>query len=333
VSGVVRWGIVGAGGIAATVGADINASEGSRVVAVASRDLGRASALASRLGAPQAYGSYRALMVDPTVDVVYIATTHAQHHSAAMDALNAGKPVLVEKPMALNAAQANEIVDLAAERGLLCLEGMWTRLNPVVRAIARIVDSGELGELRTVRADLSHSFAYGPKHRLFDREAGGGSLLDLGVYPAALAWLLLGRPDAVRAAAVLAPTGVDASASQWWSYADGRSAQLTCSAVSEAGSTATLVGTRGWIEIAAPVFCPDTFTVCTAAGSRIVRLPRPTGNGYGLEVAEVEACLANGLAESAAMPVAAAIGVLEQLDEARRQIGVRYPMEEDGWDY
>jgi len=329
VAGRVRWGILGAGGIAATVGADVAASPGSRVVAVAARDVDRARGLAGRLGAPHAYGSYDELVADPEVDVVYVATTHAQHHAAALTALRAGKPVLVEKPIALNARQGREIAEAAAERGLLCLEGMWTRLNPAFAAIRDVIASGEIGEVRALRVDLSHPFAYDPKHRLFDPQVGGGALLDLGVYPAAIAWWLLGRPDGVQAEATLAATGVDAAASMCWTYDDGRVAQLTCSAVSSAGSTATLVGTRGWIETAGMVFRAEEFTVCTAAGSRTQRHPLPAGNGYGLEVAEVEKCLADGVTDSLAMPLADSLGVLEVLDEARRQVGVRYPNEED----
>jgi predicted dehydrogenase len=325
----IRWGILGAGGIAATVGADVAASASSRVVVVGSRDLGRARALAGTLGAPRAYGSYDELVIDPGVDVVYVATTHAQHHAAALAALRAGKPVLVEKPIALNARQGREIAALAAARHLLCLEGMWTRLNPAVRRVAQLVAAGEIGEVRTVRADLSHVFDYDPKHRLFDPEAGGGALLDLGVYAAAFAWLLLGRPDSVTAIATLAPTGVDAADSLWWTYNDGRSAQLTCSAVTDAGSTATVVGSEGWIDVAGPIFRTEEITVCTAAGSRTERHPLPVGHGYGLEVAEVEDLLAAGATDSAVMPLADSLGVLAVLDEARRQIGVRYPGEEE----
>ena len=325
----VRWGILGAGGIAAAVGSDVAASSGSVVAAVASRDVGRARALADRLGARSAYGSYDELVADPGIDVVYVATTHAQHRDAALLALRAGKPVLVEKPIALNARQGREIAAVAAERGLLCLEGMWTRLNPTVKRIQQVIASGEIGEVRAVRVDLSHVFDYDPRHRLFDPGVGGGALLDLGVYPAALAWLLLGRPDGIEASGTKAPTGVDASDSMLWTYDDGRFAQLTCSAVTDAGSTATILGTRGWIEAAAMIFRTEEITVCTAAGGRTERHPLPAGNGYGLEVDEVERCLADGRTDSGDMPLEASLGVLEVLDEARRQVGVRYAGEEE----
>lgn len=320
----VRWGILGAGGIAATVGADIAASPGSVVAAAGSRDGARASALAARLGAPRAYGAYAELVADPDVDIVYVATTHAQHHAAALAALRAGKPVLVEKPLALNARQAREIAQTARDRGLLCLEAMWLRVNPAVQAARAIVAAGQIGELRAVRADLSHVFGYDPAHRLFDPLAGGGALLDLGVYPAALVWALLGRPDRVSAVGTLAATGVDASSAMTWTYAGGQVAQITCSSVSASGSTATLVGTQGWIEIAAPLFRSEQLTVCGRAGGVITQFPLPPGNGYGLEVAEVEHCLRSGATTSTAMPLDDGIGVLGVLDEARRQLGVRY---------
>ncbi|WP_448061754.1 Gfo/Idh/MocA family protein [Cellulomonas hominis] len=329
----LRWGILGAGGIAATVGADIAASPGSVVAAVGSRDRGRAADLAARLGGPagggRAYGGYEELVADPDVDVVYVATTHAQHHGAALTALRSGKPVLVEKPVALNARQAREIAQTAQDRGLLCLEAMWLRVNPAVQAVQAIVAAGEIGELRAVRADLSHVFDYEPAHRLFDPSAGGGALLDLGVYPAALVWALLGRPDAVSAVGTLAPTGVDASSAMAWTYADGPVAQITCSSVTASGSTATLVGTHGWIELAAPLFRSEQVTVCDRDGGRTVRYPLPPGNGYGLEVAEVEHCLRTGATRSTAMPLDDGIGVLEMLDEARRQLGVRYDADEE----
>jgi predicted dehydrogenase len=311
------------------VGADVAASPDSCVVAVGSRDGARAQALADTLGAARAYPSYEELVADADVDVVYVATTHAQHHRAALAALDAGKPVLVEKPIALNARQGRQIAATAADRGLLCLEGMWTRLNPTVKRIEDVIASGEIGDVRAVRIDLSHRFEYDPRHRLFDPEVGGGALLDLGVYPAALAWLLLGRPDGIQASATLAPTGVDASDSMLWTYSDGRFAQLTCSAVGESGSTATILGTRGWIEAAGMIFRTEEMSVCTAAGGRTERHPLPPGNGYGLEVLEVEKCLAAHRTDSADLPLAASLGVLEVLDEARRQIGVRYPGEEE----
>jgi len=325
----LRWGIIGAGGIAHTVGADIAASAGSVVAAVASRDAARAGSLAAELGSARAYGSYEALVADPDVDVVYVATTHAHHLEPALLALQAGKPVLVEKPIGLNARQARVLQGAARAKGLLCLEGMWMRLNPTAMAAWAAVARGEIGDVVAVRADVSHRFDYDPEHRLFDPAQGGGALLDLGVYAAAFALPLVGRPDSVRVAGTLAPTGVDESVVITWTSTTGRVATLTCSSISEGGSGATVIGTRGWIEVAGPLYRTEALTVSTAAGSRTERRPLPAGNGYGLEVAEVERCLASGETESRLMPLADGISVLEVLDEARRQLGVRYQADEE----
>ncbi len=328
-SATLRWGILGAGGIARTVGADIAASPGSAVAAVASRDAARAAILAGELGADRSYGGYDALVADPDVDVVYVATTHAQHRDAALLALAAGKPVLVEKPLGVNAREGREIRAAAQAHGLLCLEGMWLRLNPTARALWAAVGGGEIGEMVALRADLSHRFDYDPRHRLFDPAVGGGALLDLGVYLAAFVLPLIGPPCSVQATATLAPTGVDASVVMTLTSQAGQTATLTCSSTTEGGSGATVIGTRGWAELHGPLFRTERLTVSTAHGSRAEARALPDGNGYGLEVAEVERCLAAGETDSRLMPLADAVAALEVLDEARRQIGVRYPADEE----
>jgi predicted dehydrogenase len=325
----VRWGILGAGGIAHTVGADIAASPASVVAAVASRDASRSASLAAALGAGRVHDSYEALVADPDVDVVYVATTHAQHHGPALLALRARKPVLVEKPICVNAREARDLQTVASASGLLCLEGMWLRLNPTAQAAWAVVAAGEIGEVVAVRADVSHRFDYHPGHRMFDPAQGGGALLDLGVYAAAFALPLTGRPGNVRATGTMAPTGVDASVVMTWTSVSGAVATLTCSSTTEGGSGATIIGTAGWIEVAGPLFRTETLTVSTSAGSRTETRPLPAGNGYSLEVEEVERCLAAGETDSRLMPLAAGIEVLEALDEARRQLGVRYQADEE----
>ena len=158
----VRWGILGAGQIASTVGADIAASPHSEIVAVGARDAGRAADFARRLGIPRSYGSYDDLVADPEIDVVYIATTHAQHHEHALLALRAGKPVLVEKAFTLTARQARDVVVEARSRDLFCMEAMWMRLNPLIQQAVEIAHSGRIGELTGVRGDLSKHFPFDP---------------------------------------------------------------------------------------------------------------------------------------------------------------------------
>jgi predicted dehydrogenase len=323
----IRWGILGAGWIADYVAPDIAASDGSVLGAVAARDGARAAAFAERHGVARSYGSYDELVADPDLDVIYVATTHSHHHQHALLALEAGKPVLVEKAFTLNAREAREVVAVARSRRLFCMEAMWMRFNPLIVQAQHLVSSGGIGELVNVRGDYSKRFTYDPTHRLFDLSVGGGALLDLGVYPLTFAWLFLGRPDSVQAAGVLSPTGSDATAAVQWSYESGRVAQIHTSAVRESPFGALVVGTEGWLRLDTPLHLPDTMTIHTADGEQVVTGELP-GHGYGLEVAEVERCLRAGELESPVVPLDETVAILETIDEARRQIGVRYPADE-----
>src|SRR6266542_1835359 len=301
----VRWGILGAGGIAATVGADIAATPGNEVVAVGSRDAARAAAFAGTLQIPRSYGSYADLVDDDDLDVVYVATTHGQHHEHALLALGAGKPVLVEKAFTLNARQAREVVAEARRRDLFCMEAMWMRLNPLIRTARQIASSGRIGELISVHADLSHRFEFDPSHRLYDPDAGGGALLDLGVYPATFGWLFLGRPDTVQAT--------------------GAFAQLSCTAVGQNPLTGVVTGTAGWISTEGWIARPTSITVHDSDGEHVLPEPPLAGNGYQPEIVEVERCLRAGELESPEVPLDDTVAILEVLDEVRAQVGVTYP--------
>ena len=323
----VRWGILGAGNIASIVGADIAASAHSEIVAVGARDAGRAAEFASRRGIPRSYGSYAELVADTDVDVVYIATTHGQHLEHALLTLRAGKPALVEKAFTLNARQAREVVAEARARDLFCMEAMWMRLNPLIVRAREIAASGRIGDLIGVRADLSKRFDYDPEHRLFDLAAGGGALLDLGVYPVNFAWIILGRPDTVQAVGGLSPTGSDATVALQWGYADGRFAQIQSSALGDNPYTGLITGTGGWIHVEARLHRPEAITVCTAEGPEVIRADSP-GNGYRPEVSEVERCLRTGETESPLVPLDDTVAILELIDDARAQIGVHYPADQ-----
>jgi predicted dehydrogenase len=326
----IRWGILGAGGIAATVGSDIAATPGNVLQAVAARDADRAAAFAQAWGVTRSYGSYADLLTDDEVDVVYIATTHGQHHEQALEVLRAGKPLLVEKAFTLNARQAREVVAEARARRLFCMEAMWTRLNPLIRQAVEIAQSGRIGDVVAVRADLSRHFEFDATHRLFDLVAGGGALLDLGVYPATVTWLFLGRPDTVQAVGSLAATGSDLTTAMQWAYRDGRVAQVFCSAAGESPLAVLVSGTAGWLQVEPRIHRPLRLIVQDASGQEVIEGEPAAGNGYGLEVAEVARCLRAGELESPLVPLDETVAILEVLDEARRQVGVRYAADEEG---
>jgi predicted dehydrogenase len=325
----IRWGILGAGAIAATVSVDIAATPGNVLHAVGARDAGRAADFAATYGVAHSYGSYTELVADPDVDVVYVATTHGQHRDHALLALRAGKPVLVEKAFALNARQALEVVTEARARRLFCMEAMWTRLNPLIRRAVEIAHSGRIGELIGVRGDLSRHFPYDETHRLYDLAAGGGALLDLGIYPVTVAWLFLGRPDTVQAFGALSPTGSDVTTAMQWGYDDGRVAQLYCSAAGDSPLAAVVTGTGGWISIEPRIHRPRRIVVHDADGDEVIDAADEPGNGYGYEVIEVARCLRNGELESPVVPLDETVAIMEVLDDTRRLIGVRYPVDDE----
>ena len=220
----------------------------AEVVAIGSRSVERASEFASKHGAGQGYTYDDLAAAD--VDVVYIATPHPQHHALAIAALEAGKPIVVEKAFTASLADTNEIVDLARARGVFCMEAMWTRFQPAVIEAKRLVADGAIGDLVAVQADLGAFRAYDPTSRLFAPELGGGATLDLGVYVISIAQHFLGTPDSVTASGTRYPNGVDASAVIHLSYDDGRAASLACALTTESPGRAVVWGTGGSIEIA-----------------------------------------------------------------------------------
>jgi predicted dehydrogenase len=324
VSNEIRWGIVGPGRIAESVMPDFAHTPDARAVAVASRSQERADAFAARHGLERAYGSYAEIVADPDVDVLYLATPHPQHHALAMSALRAGKAVLVEKAFTATTAGATEVVELARETGTFAMEAMWTRFQPAVVELQRLVADGAIGEVRSVQADLGVAREYDPVDRLFALELGGGALLDLGVYVVSFAQMLLGTPDRVVATGSVFPSGADAEAAILLGYDDGRNAALTTSLRYALPGTARVVGTTGWIDVLPRFHHPQTI-VLHRAGAEPEEITRPqTGAGYAHELIEVTECLRAGRTESAVMPLADTLAVQDVLGRAADQLGVRH---------
>jgi predicted dehydrogenase len=204
-----RWGIVGTGAMADVFAQGLADAPGAKLVAVASRTQSRAQAFAERHGVARAHQGCAALAVDPGVDLVYIATPHSDHHASAMAMLEAGKPVVCEKPFSMDAREAREVIALARRRRLFCMEAMWMRFMPAVRELVSRLRAGDIGEMRSATIELGHPAVFDPSHRVFDPALGGGALLDLGCYVVSFALLLFGPPTSVKSQVTLAPNGVD----------------------------------------------------------------------------------------------------------------------------
>jgi predicted dehydrogenase len=325
----LRWGVIGTGGIAARFMADLALLPDAEVVAVGSRSAVGAAGFADRFQIPHRHGSYAELVADPQVDVVYIATPHPFHAEHALLAISAGKPVLVEKPFAMDAYQARTVADAAKGAGVFCMEAMWTRFLPHMERIRELLAEGALGNVLALSADLGMRFEPKPEHRLFAPGLGGGALLDLGIYPFSFASMVLGPPATVRALATQAFTGVDQTTSAVLTYPAGAHAVLTCSSAATTPVHAWVAGSEGRIEIDRPWYSATSFTLIRADG-RTERFVTPAGvvvdraKGMRFEAAEVGRCLREGLLESPVMPLDETVSIIGTLDEVRDQIGLSY---------
>ncbi len=327
VTQALRWGILGTGWIADLFVKDLQLT-GHAVSGVGSRTQASADQFAARFGIPNAHGSYDSLVADPEVDIVYVATPHPMHAANAMAALNAGKHVLVEKPFTLNAAEARAVVDLAKARNLVVLEAMWTRFLPHMRRIREVVASGVLGTVRSVVADHTRDLPDDPAHRLNAMELGGGALLDLGIYPIAFAWDILGRPEEIQAMARFKATGADAEVTTMFRHAGGALSTTISSSDNAGRNVATIQGTEARIEIDATWYVPTSFRVLDAEDRVIERyVSEVPGRGMQFQADEIERLVTAGLLAGEILPPEESVAIMQTLDTIRAQIGLRYPGE------
>jgi len=323
----VRWGVVGPGAIAHSFVKDLSVVADARVVAVASRDLERATRFAAQYDIARAYGATRELLHDDEVDAVYVATPHTDHLATAMAALRAGKAVLCEKPLTVNEHQARELVEEARARGVFLMEAMWTRCLPIMEVVADWLERELIGEPRMVQASFGFRGGDDPLHRLLNPALAGGSVLDVGVYPLAFALWVFGVPaDQVAALGHRGATGVDEQVGMLLRFARGQIAVLSSGVRTETESNARIFGTKGRIHLD-PTFWNATQATLVRGEEREVVTRPLRAHGFEYEIEEVARCLRAGLAESPKMPHAHTIEVIRLCDEIRRQVGVTYPFE------
>lgn len=318
----LRWGVLGTGWIASRFVASLHASTTQRVVAVGSRSQASADAFAASAGIERAHASAEALVADPEVDVVHVATPHHLHLAGALLAIEAGKHVLVEKPLGLGAAEAQSISIAAAAAGVFCMEAMWTLFLPRLDVVRQVLDEGLLGDVRTVLADHGEHFA--PPHRILDPAMAGGSLLDLGTYVTTLATWVLGPATRVVATGQTAPSGVNGQAAMLLTHAGDATSVLHSTLLTRTPTAATVAGTAATLTLPGPFFVPGDVVVTSADGSRSVTWtdPEPIGHGALFHSAlEVARCVGEGLLESPLRPAAAAVANLAVLDEVTSALG------------
>ena len=312
------------GAIAHGVAGDFQFVPGAELAAVASRTKEKAQEFAARHGVKHAYGSYRELLESPEVDVVYISTPHPYHRDVALAAIANGKSVLVEKAFTATLVGAQQVVDAARAKGVFAMEAMWTRFQPVVAAAREVVAWGRIGEVVAVQGDLYAARDYEPGHRLFERDLGGGAILDLGVYVVNFAQAFLGDVRSVDCLTRLYPTGIEKAASINLGHTGGGMSSLACGFDGPGPGRMTIVGTKGWIEVEPRFHHPTTISVHRAGVLPRIIEARPTGGGYSHEFAEVTQRIAEGSTESPTMPLHDTLEVMRVLESCLRQAGVTH---------
>jgi predicted dehydrogenase len=319
-----RWGILATGRIAHAFARHLREVPGAEIAAVGSRSKESAEAFAAEFGG-RPHGSYDALVADPEVDVVYVATPHVFHLENAQLAFQAGKHVLCEKPLTMNIAEAEAMVAAASAAQCFLMEAMWMACNPVMRAVRDGIQEGRFGTPKQVHASIGFVVRQPPTGRLLNPGLGGGALLDMGVYPMTFAHLMLGPADRIVGSATLSDQGIDLDVALAGRHGDAVSA-LSASMTSAAPGNASIATDTGRIDVPANFHHP-TYAVWTPESGepeRIEGLEPLIGTGLGNEAAHVQECLHAGRLESPLVPHAQTLTLIRQMDDVRRQIGVSY---------
>jgi predicted dehydrogenase len=324
----IRWGILGTGEIARSFAEGLAVVDDAELVAIGSRSSASAEQFGERYNIPHRHDTYAALAANPDVDVVYVASPHSEHLAHSLLMLAGGKAVLCEKPFTINAAEAEQLVAAAQARGLFLMEAMWTRFLPHIVEVRRLLAEGAIGEVRMVQASFGIQRDLDPQHRLFNRELGGGALLDLGIYPVSLAAMIFGTPSHIQSVATIGSTGVDEQSAYLLSYPGGQIALLASAMRTLLNSNAVISGSTGRIILQAQWHAPSSITLQRNGAPDHTFGPTHTGNGYNYQIQEVHRCLRNGLRESPIMPLAETIAIMRTLDAIRAPWGLRYAADE-----
>jgi len=321
---VFNWGIIGLGKIAEKFAADLPHTENGVLHAVASRTISKATEFAKRHGASHILGSYEEILAVPNLDAIYIATPHNLHFENTMMCLEAGIPVLCEKPMAINLNQAEQMVALSRERNVFLMDALWTRFLPHFVEVKKIVDSGVLGPITSLVADFGFEANEKNHKRLFSKRLGGGALLDIGIYPIFASLALLGKPTEINAKAEFGDTGVDMKVDMEFLYGNTCTAQLSCSLLEHTPSDLLIEGERGTLEVGRRFHGPNNYDLRIRDNDQKISNFKYNCNGYKYEADEVSRCIGIGQTESDIMPLDFTLELMTLLDQVRRKAGIFY---------
>lgn len=319
----IRWGIIGLGNIADTFASDLLRVKGAELYAVASRTEQKAQAFAQKHQATKFYASYEALAKDKNVDAVYIATPHSEHKKNALLCLEQGIAVLCEKPLAMNAEQVNSMIAAAQKNNVLLMEALWTYFLPHYQFVLTALNNQTYGKLLKIEADFGFINEFDDQSRLFNKSLGGGSLLDIGIYPIFAALSTLGVPDRITADATFFDNGADSSCSMTFNYNNGSTALLRSTLLEATPGEAVFYCEQGIIKINSDFHSPSTVTLINDATQENRNFDCQT-NGYHYEITHFNALLRQQKTESDIMTFNFSRNLIETLDRVREIIGLKY---------
>lgn len=322
----IKWGIIGLGGIAHKFANDLNLVDNAEIAAVASRNIHKAKEFSEQYGSKFAFGSYEELFMCNEVDVIYIATPHTSHKAWSIKAMNHGRHVLCEKPMGIKREDIEEMISVAARNGVFLMEALWSRFNPTIQKVKALIDNGKIGDLGYLHADFAFYALDRPEEgRLLNPNLGGGSLLDIGIYPIFLSYLLLGKPDKIQSSSKFYKTGVEVQTAMIFDYPNAKSI-LYSGLTSKSKMEAEISGSRGSIFIDPQWHSAKGFSLEQDGETEHFDLPT-LGNGYTYEIEEVNRCLQGGKLESDLWSHQNSLDLAELMDTIRTQNSIAFPFE------
>jgi len=326
---MMRWGILGTGKIGQRMGQTLGNIPDATLAAIGSRSQKSADAFGAQFDVPHRYASYEGVVNDPDVDVIYVATPNNLHHRDVMMCLEAGKHVLCEKSFTINAAEAKSLIDTARTKNLFLMEAMWTRFFPLHVWLRKAIADGIIGRLKYMNVAFGWRPEPDPTNRFFNRDLGGGTLLDLGVYGFAFVWSLLGKPDHVTSQAVFSESGVDVQSAHVLTYDTGQMAVVSVSLTTHNVRSATVSGEKGKVDFPAYWYKPQQARLeIEGEEPRVVELPYD-GTGQEFEVREVIDCIRAGKTESDIMPLDETLAIMQLTDSIRAEWGLTFPADNE----
>ena len=324
----IRFGILGCGRIAGEFAADIAVTKNCEVLAAGSRTAKKAKTFAEKLGIKKWYGSYEQLVNDADLDIIYVATPHTMHMENTLQSIRAGKAVLCEKPIAINAMQFRRMQRAAKVKGVFLMEGMWTRFFPSIRLIKKWLKEKIIGDVLELKADFGVHFRLGKKHRIRNPELGGGALLDLGIYVVSMASMVYGRqPKKIISIVHKEKTGVDDQSSIVFGYEGGRTASLSCSCRFSMKQRLCIYGTKGMIIVPDDFYCPSRVILELEGKREKIYDFAHRGSGFEYEAEHVADCLRKSKTESDIMPLDESGVIMKTMDKIRSRWKLKYPDE------